>query len=44
VLYDEFCTIDTQLDIRFQATLQYAQQQAEILPEINEHIKITYHK
>lgn len=43
-LYDEFCTIDTQLDIRFQATLQYAQQQAEILPEINEHIKNTYHK
>ena len=43
-LYDEFCTIDTQLDIRFQATLEYAQKQIEILSEINEHIKNTYHK
>ncbi len=43
-LYDEFCTIDTQLDIRFQATLEYAQRQIEILPEINEHIKNTYQK
>lgn len=43
-LYDEFCTIDTQLDIRFQATLEYAQRQVEILSEINEHIKNTYHQ
>lgn len=43
-LYDEFCTIDTQLDIRFQATLEYAQRQMESLPEINEHIKNTYLK
>lgn len=43
-LYDEFCTIDTQLDIRFQATLEYAQRQMENLPEINEHIKNTYLK
>ena len=43
-LYDEFCTIDTQLDIRFQATLEYAQSQLERLPEINQHIKNTYQK
>ncbi|OQK16684.1 hypothetical protein AU255_01905 [Methyloprofundus sedimenti] len=43
-LYDEFCTIDTQLDIRFQATIEYAQRQMENLPEINEHIKHTYLK
>ena len=43
-LYDEFCIIDTQLNIRFQATLEYAQKHAEILPDINEHIKNTYHR
>lgn len=42
-LFDSFCTIDTQLDIRFQATFTYAQSQLEILSEINEHIKNTYH-
>lgn len=42
-LFDGFCTIDTQLDIRFQASLEYAQSQIEILSEINEHIKQTYH-
>ena len=43
-LYDEFCTIDTQVEIRFQATLEYAEMQIEILPEINEHIKNVYHQ
>lgn len=43
-LYDEFCTIDAQLDIRFQATLEYAQNQLEDLAGINEHIKNTCHQ
>lgn len=43
-LYDSFCTVDVHLDIRFQATLKYAQRQMEVLPEVNEHIKATYYK
>ena len=42
-LFDGFCTINTQLDIRFQATFAYAQSQLEILSEINEYIKNMYH-
>ncbi|NOR80207.1 MAG: hypothetical protein GQ529_05145, partial [Methyloprofundus sp.] len=42
-LFDGFCTINTQLDIRFQATFAYAQSQLEILSEINEYIKNTYY-
>ena len=42
-LFDGFCTVNTQLDIRFQATFTYAQRQLEILSEINESIKNTYH-
>ena len=42
-IFDGFCTINTQLDIRFQATFAYAQSQLEILSEINEYIKNTYH-
>lgn len=42
-LFDEFCTIDVQLDIRFQASFTYAQSQQEILSELNEHIKNTYY-
>ncbi len=41
--FEGFCTINIQLDIRFQATFAYAQSQQEILSEINEHIKSTYH-
>jgi len=43
-LYDDFCRVDIQLDIRFQATLEYAQRHMEILSEINEHIKNTYYR
>ncbi len=42
-LYDGFCTIDIVLDVRFQATVNYAMNHAEILSEINEHIKNSYH-
>ena len=41
-LYDGFCTIDAQLDIRFQATLKYAEKNIEVLPNINQHIKSIY--
>jgi hypothetical protein len=41
-LYDGFCTIAVELNISFQATLKYALGNMDILPEINEHIKITY--
>jgi hypothetical protein len=41
-LYEGFCTLDIKLEVRFQATLAYAQSQIEILSEINEHIKTTY--
>ncbi len=41
-LYDGFCTIDAELDIRFQATLKYAEQNIEVLPQINQHIKTVY--
>ncbi len=41
-LFDGFCTINTRLDIRFQATFAYAQSQREVLSEINELIKNTY--
>lgn len=43
-LYDEFCSIEVQIDIRFQATLKYAQRHIEILSEINDQIKKTYYK
>ncbi len=42
-LYDDFCTIDIILDVRFQATFSYAQKNIEIISEINEHIKTGYH-
>ncbi|MGZ5052485.1 MAG: hypothetical protein ACXWF8_15300 [Methylobacter sp.] len=41
-LYDGFCTIDVVLDLRFQATLQYALNNMDVLTGINEHIKATY--
>lgn len=42
-LYDDFCTMDLKLDVRFQATFDYALSNMEILSELNEHIKNTYH-
>lgn len=41
-LYDGFCTINMALDIRFQATYNYALSNIEILSELNEHIKNAY--
>lgn len=41
-LYDGFCTITMSLDIRFQATYNYALSNIEILSELNEHIKNAY--
>jgi hypothetical protein len=41
-LYDGFCTIDAELDIRFQATLKYTEQNIEVLPQINQLIKSVY--
>lgn len=42
-LYDGFCTISVVMDLRFQATYQYALENLEIISEINEHIKAGYH-
>jgi hypothetical protein len=41
-LYDGFCTMDAELDIRFQATLKYAEKNMEVLSQINQHIKSVY--
>lgn len=41
-LFDDFCTIDMLLNLRFQATLPYVQRNSELLPAINQHIKHTY--
>lgn len=41
-LYGDFCTIDVTLDLRFQATFQYALSNREELPEINAQIKAGY--
>lgn len=43
-LYDDFCRIDIQIDIRFQATLKYAQRQMDKLSKINEQVKETYYQ
>ncbi len=42
VLYDGFCTIDIELAIRFQATLEYIQKTNAELLEINSYIKSFY--
>jgi len=42
-LYEGFCRIDIVLDVRFQATFNYAENNIEILSELNEHIKHSYH-
>lgn len=41
-LFEEFCTVDMTLDLRFQATLAYIQKNCELLSTINQHIKQTY--
>lgn len=41
-LYDGFCTINTTINVRFQATYKYALSNLEILTELNEHIKTAY--
>jgi hypothetical protein len=41
-LFDDFCTVDMQLDLRFQATLPYVLINPELLADINQHIKHTY--
>jgi hypothetical protein len=42
-LYSGFCIIDIALDVKFQATYQYALSNVEILSELNEHIKEAYY-
>ena len=42
-LYNGFCTIDIALDVKFQATYQYALSNIEILSELNDHIKEAYY-
>ncbi|QPK64628.1 hypothetical protein IVG45_06645 [Methylomonas sp. LL1] len=41
-LFDEFCTLDIALDIRFQATLAYVLKNSEMLESINQHIQALY--
>ena len=41
-LFEDFCTLDITLDIRFQATLIYVQKNTEQLDSINLHIKQLY--
>ncbi|MGR9115393.1 MAG: hypothetical protein ACU85E_06470 [Gammaproteobacteria bacterium] len=38
-LYGDFCTLDTMLSIRFQATVKYASIHVDSLPDINQYIK-----
>lgn len=41
-LYGGFCTLDINLTIHFQASIEYALAHLEALPEINRHIKQSY--
>ena len=41
-LFEDFCTIDVALDLRYQATLQYVQKNTEHLQDINKHIQTLY--
>lgn len=41
-LFDDFCVIELNLDIRFQATLEYLQRNSELVETINAHIMATY--
>jgi hypothetical protein len=42
VLYSGFCTLQTSLNIHFQATFNYAQRNMESLLDINHHITLSY--
>jgi len=41
-MFDDFCTVDLALDLRFQATLAYVLKNSEMLSTINQHIKQLY--
>lgn len=41
-LFEDFCTVDIALDVRFQATLNYVQKNPEMLDSINQHIQGLY--
>jgi hypothetical protein len=41
-LFDDFCTLDVELDLRFQATLQYVHRHTERVDAINSHIQQLY--
>ena len=41
-LYGGFCTMTTELQIHFQATLKYVERNMDTLPEVNRHIKTSY--
>lgn len=41
-LFDDFCSVDINLDLRFQATLPYVLINSELLPVINQHIRESY--
>ena len=41
-MFDDFCTLDLTLDLRFQATLDYVLKNSERLSIINQHIKQLY--
>lgn len=41
-LFEDFCTVDIALDVRFQATLNYVQKNPEMLDNINQHIQSLY--
>lgn len=42
VLFDGFCNVDIDIELRFQATLKYVQRNVEALPDINAHIKSSF--
>lgn len=41
-LFDDFCTVDVSLQLRFQATLSYVQKNPDVLEGINQHIQTLY--
>ncbi len=41
-MFDEFCTLDVDMELRFQATLAYVLKNSEMLASINQHIKQLY--
>ncbi len=41
-LFDGFCRIDIDVELRFQATLTYVQRNIEVLPELSQHIQHSF--